>query len=84
MPDWIVYIMRCADDTLYTGITTDLEARLIKHNAGIGAKYTRSRLPVVCAWQEQTASESSARKREAEIKKLTRLEKLHLIQTRLP
>lgn len=84
MSTWVVYLLRCADDTLYTGITTDIEARLKKHNAGVGAKYTRSRLPVVCAWQEQATSESNARKREAEIKKLTRIEKLHLIQTLLP
>ena len=77
-------MMRCADDTLYTGITTNPEARFKKHNTGTGAKYTRSRLPVVCVWQEQATNESNARKRESEIKKLTRSEKLRLIQAWLP
>ncbi len=84
MSTWFVYLLRCADATLYAGITTDLKARLQKHNTGMGAKYTRSRLPVVCVWQEQAMGESNARKREAEIKKLTRSEKLRLIQTLLP
>ena len=79
MSRWHVYILRCADDTLYTGITNDLEHRLERHNAGKGAKYTRSRLPVAIVWKKGCKDESTARKREAAIKKLSRQEKLALI-----
>lgn len=79
MPRWCVYILRCADGTLYTGISTDLAARLATHNAGKGARYTRSRLPVRLAWKKECATESVARKREAAIKRLTRQEKQLLI-----
>ena len=72
---WNVYIVRCADGTLYTGITTDFENRIAQHNLGKGAKYTRSRRPVVLVWMRRTASESAARKREAAIKALTKTEK---------
>lgn len=79
---WCVYLLACSDDTLYTGISTDLEKRLVKHNAGKGAKYTRGRLPVRCVWQEPAVSESAARKREAALKRLTRREKLALTQVK--
>ena len=79
MDNWFVYIVRCADDSLYTGITNDVEARVKRHNAGTGAKYTRSRRPVVLAYVEKTDSESAARKREAQIKGWTRIEKESLI-----
>lgn len=79
MPAWIVYILRCRDGSLYTGITTDLERRLRAHRAGTASKYTRAKLPVRLAWSESAASESAAKKREAAIKKLTRKEKLSLI-----
>lgn len=72
-------MLRCADDTLYTGITTDLEARVAKHNTGTGAKYTRSRLPVACVWQETAATESDARKREAALKQLPKIKKEQLL-----
>ena len=77
---WFVYIMRCGDDTLYTGSTTDLARRLKTHNSGKGAKYTRSRLPVELAYWEEAADKSAAFRRECAIKKLTRAEKLLLIQ----
>ena len=70
MPDWHVYILRCADGTLYTGIATDVAARLSVHNAGKGAKYTRGRLPVALVYQEPADSQSAALKRERAIKRL--------------
>lgn len=81
MSTWFVYIVKCADQTLYTGITTDLEARIERHNAGTGAKYTRSRKPVRLAWHKRMRTESAARKREYAIKQLTRQEKQLLIQS---
>jgi len=76
---WFVYILRCGDGSLYTGITKGLEARVKTHNAGKGAKYTRAHLPVTLAWSEPAASESDAKKREAVIKKMSRVEKMKLI-----
>lgn len=72
---WHVYILRCRDGSLYTGITVDLAARLEKHNTGHGAAYTRSRKPVVLAWSKKQKNESSARKLEAKIKKWSKQEK---------
>lgn len=80
MSGYFVYILRCADGTLYTGWTNDLDARIKVHNEGKGAKYTRSRLPVTLCYYEELASKSEALKREAEIKKLSRKEKLKLIK----
>lgn len=74
-----VYILRCADDTLYTGYTDNPERRLRVHNAGKGAKYTRSRLPVELVYRETLEDKSAALRREREIKKLTRAQKLALI-----
>ena len=74
MPSF-VYILRCTDGTLYTGWTTDLEARTAAHNAGRGAKYTMSRRPVAVVYAESHESRSAAQKREAEIKTWTRAEK---------
>lgn len=68
-------MLRCSDGTLYTGITNDLKLRISKHNAGTGAKYTRSRLPVVCVWSEGAKNSSAAKRREAAIKKLARVKK---------
>jgi len=79
---WLVYIVRCADGSFYTGITNDLEARLKKHNAGTGAKYTRARRPVALVWSEKKSSERAARRREAVIKKMTRAGKSRLIAAR--
>ena len=78
MRHWI-YILRCHDDTLYTGYTTDPMRRLEVHQNGKGAKYTRSRLPVELIYQEELEDKSSALQREAAIKKLSREEKLQLI-----
>ncbi|MGI9257490.1 MAG: GIY-YIG nuclease family protein [Gammaproteobacteria bacterium] len=77
--EWIVYMLQCADATLYTGITNDLSARLAAHSAGRGAKYTRSRLPVTLVHQELAVDRSAALRREHEIKKLSAGEKRALI-----
>jgi putative endonuclease len=74
-----VYLLRCADGTLYCGWTTDLEQRLAAHNAGRASRYTRSRLPVELAWSEPMPDRSAARREEARIKGLTRARKLALI-----
>lgn len=76
---WTVYLLRCADETLYCGCTNDLPKRLKAHNSGQGAKYTRARRPVALVWQEEQPDRSAALRREAQIKKLTRAEKLALI-----
>lgn len=78
---WQVYIVRCADDSLYTGIARDLERRIAEHNAdnGLGASYTRSRRPVTLAYREAAADRSAASKREYQIKQLSRAQKLALI-----
>ena len=69
------YILKCKDETLYTGWTNDIEKRLEAHNAGKGAKYTKTRRPVVLAYYEEYATRSEAMRREAAIKKLTKKEK---------
>jgi putative endonuclease len=79
VPVWYVYMVRCRDDTLYTGITSDLEGRLAAHRDGAASKYTRVRLPVRLVYQERHSSRSTASKREAAIKKLGRSAKLALI-----
>jgi len=78
---WHVYVLRCADGTLYTGVTRDLQKRLSQHNgmqAG-GPKYTRGRRPVQLMWSDTAADRSTAQQQEAAIKKLSRVEKLRLI-----
>lgn len=75
-----VYILRCGDGTLYTGWTTDLEHRVAMHNAGKGAKYTRARRPVRLEYYEEYMDKKEALRRECAIKKMTRNEKLRLIQ----
>ena len=77
---YFVYILQCRDNTLYTGVAADVDRRLAVHNSGKGAKYTRSRLPVTAVYREECESKSAALKREAAIKKLTRDEKLKLIE----
>lgn len=79
MADWTVYMLRCADDTLYTGIARDAAARLAAHNDGRGAKYTRARRPVSLIWAEPATCRSSASKREYAIKRMKRAEKLALL-----
>ena len=76
---YYVYMLRCADGTLYTGYTDDPQRRTQVHNAGKGAKYTRSRLPVELVYQEECGDKSAALRREHAIKHLTRAEKLKLI-----
>lgn len=76
---WLVYILRCRDGSLYTGITNDLSRRLQAHAAGKASRYTRSRLPVRLAYQEPQATKSLALKREAAIKALSRAAKLRLV-----
>ena len=74
------YILRCRDGTLYCGWTNDLEKRLAAHNAGLGAKYTKSRLPVELVYSETYGTKEEAMRREFRIKRLTRAEKLKLIE----
>lgn len=76
---WHVYIVRCSDHSLYTGIATDVDARLRQHNAGNGARYTRSRLPVVLVYREPAADRSAASKREYAIKQMTAADKRRLV-----
>ena len=80
---WVVYILECGDNSLYTGITTDLPARLAAHRAGTGAKYTRGRGPLHLVFQEQALDRSAATRREREIKALDVRAKRRLIATQL-
>lgn len=77
--DWTVYIVRCSDQTLYTGVALDVDARLEQHNAGRGAKYTRSRRPVQLVYREWAADRSAALRREIAIKRLQPAAKRKLI-----
>ena len=77
--NWFVYIVRCSDGTLYTGITTDLTKRVAAHNSKRGAKYTATRTPVTLVWSQSSETRSTASKEEWRIKKLSRPEKLTLI-----
>ena len=76
---WTVYVLRCGDGTLYTGITNDLGRRLAAHGSGVASRYTRTRLPVEMVYGEEAADRSTASQREAAIKKLSRNEKLKLM-----
>jgi putative endonuclease len=78
---WSVYILRCADGSLYTGVARDLEKRLLQHNGRLagGARYTRGRRPVELLWSSQAPDRSAALQREAAIKKLDRAGKLRLV-----
>ena len=77
--NWKVYILRCGDGTLYTGITTDVQARLAVHQSGKGAKYTRGRGPLEVAYTEACPDKGTALRRELAIKALTKEEKEKLI-----
>ena len=77
---WYLYILRCKDSTLYTGITTDVEKRLEAHRSGKGAKYTRGRAPLELVYREPCGNHSVALKREWEVKGLTRSEKQKLVE----
>ncbi len=76
---WFVYVLRCVDGTLYTGITTDLDRRLAAHNGGTGAKYTRGRGPVEIVWSKEAKDGTTARKLEVSLKRLPRKEKERFI-----
>ncbi len=80
MARWWVYMVRCADDSLYTGSTNDLDRRLQAHNTGKGARYTRSRRPVELVWSRRLKDKSAALSLEARLKQLSRPEKLALVR----
>jgi putative endonuclease len=80
---WYLYIMRCSDDSLYTGVTTDVSRRVIAHNQKSGGNYTRVRTPVKLVYQESHPTQSTALKREAQIKRWTRNKKLALINSNI-
>lgn len=77
---WYLYILRCGDGSLYTGITTDVKARLSQHRSGKGAKYTRGRGPLEVVYTEECEDHSAALKREMAVKALSREEKEKLMQ----
>lgn len=79
---WFIYIVRCRNGSLYTGITTDVESRVSAHNAGKGAKYTRAFGPVVLVYVKKMKSAMTARKREVVVKKMKKPEKENLVGTR--
>ena len=79
---WQLYILRCADGTLYTGIAVDAEKRLAMHRSGRGAKYTKGRGPLELVYLEECGSHSDALRRELAVKKLTRAQKEALLQKR--
>ncbi len=79
---WFVYILRCADGSLYTGITKDVKRRRQQHNDGTASRYTRSRRPTKLMWQEPQPSQSAALKRELAIKAMTRRDKMAMIRLR--
>ena len=77
--NWLVYMLECSDNSIYTGITNNLEERLKKHQSGNGAKYLRGRLPIKLVYKENFLNRSEATKREIYIKKMSKKEKKHLI-----
>ena len=79
MKPWFIYIVRCIDGSLYTGVSTDVNARVEQHNEGLGARHTRDRRPVTLVWIESAESEKVALKRERQIKGWTRAKKENLI-----
>lgn len=79
MAFWFVYVVRCRDGSLYTGISTDVDARIARHNDGSGARYTRARRPVRLLYVERKRSRSNALRREAAIKSLSRAAKIDLV-----
>ena len=76
---WTVYVARCRDGSLYTGVTTDLERRLAEHNSGCGGSYTRSRIPVVMVYWESAKDRSGALRRESAIKRLSHARKEQMV-----
>jgi putative endonuclease len=81
---WVVYILKCADDSFYTGITNDITARITAHKNGTGAKYTKGRSPLTLVYLEECENRSTATKREIGIKRLRKIDKEKLIaQTKI-
>ena len=80
MASWSVYIVKCRDGSLYTGVSNDVPNRVLRHNSGRGARYTRSRLPVKLVWRRRVKDKSAALRLEAAMKKLSREEKLLLLK----
>jgi putative endonuclease len=80
MKKWVLYIVRCRDGSLYTGITTNINERLIRHSEGRGSKYIRSRRPIKLVYKKTCKNESEARKLELRIKKLPRKIKIKIIK----
>jgi putative endonuclease len=78
---WTVYVARCRDGSLYTGVTTDPDRRLAEHNTGRGGAYTRSRVPLVIVYSETATDRSAAQRRERAIKRLTRIQKDQLVRS---
>jgi putative endonuclease len=78
---WFVYLVRCRDNSLYCGITKDVATRVAAHNAGTGAKYTRSRRPVSLVWNRRTRDEAAARRLELKIKRLKKAEKEQILSS---
>ena len=76
---WCVYMLRCSDDSLYCGVTTDIERRLSEHNLGVGSRYTRTRLPVRLVWSSGELTKSEAFKEEYRIKRLSKVMKEEII-----
>lgn len=81
-PIWYVYTLQCADGTLYTGITNNLDRRLKAHNAGTASKYTRVRRPVAMVYQEETDTKGNALRRELQIKSMSRQQKMDLLNNK--
>ena len=79
---WCVYMLRCSDDSLYCGVTTDIESRLSEHNRGVGSRYTRTRLPVRLVWSSGELTKSEAFKEEYRIKRLSKVMKERIIDAR--
>ena len=78
---WYVYVLRCGDGTLYTGITTDLDRRIREHNEGTGSRYTAARRPVTLLHQETAPDRSTAARREIAVKRMPRAAKLALVRS---
>lgn len=79
---WWVYMLQCGDNTLYTGMTDNIDRRIAEHQAGKGAKYTRERSPITLVYKEKCENKSQALRRESQIKHLTRREKIALIEVK--
>lgn len=84
MVSWKVYLLRCSDDSLYCGVTTEMDRRFQEHNQGVGSRYTRSRLPVRLVWSSGELSKSEAFSEEYRIKRMSKVMKEKLVALKLP